>query len=312
MCGCWEEGRSTSIRPCGAIEIGSTEWCETGARGDTPRSCERSRLSDRGVAGELMAVSAETDVEDDGSGGIELDEDEIVEEADENVSTRADVPMGRPRGTEEVGSTVGGEACAEVVEGASSAAGAGEDDEGNAASASEVLAEDSDGASDDLSAEAARADGSAGSAADAGEAAFGAGEAGFDSGVSAGSEGSKASSGEAGAGEATSLSTGIRTFSLALSDCPISTISMAAEASTEPFFFFLLAFLDEADLRPDGSGLVGSEGAADEAVPLAFIFCRMRLSVGRARTWNCSAPGSFRSIKATKSFSASSSCSQAR
>jgi hypothetical protein len=254
-----------------------------------------SRFSDRGVAGELMAVSAETEVEDEGSAGIELDEDEMVDEADENVSALAGVPFGRPRGAAEAGSTAaaGDGACARGDEGGSAAS-----EVGGMASTSEALAKEATGASMGSSTEAATpltaAADSAGDTVGSELAAVGS-----SGGVDAGSEGAGAS-GEAGGGEATSRPAGSTPFSPALGDWPISIISIAAEASTEPFFFFLLAFLDEADFGPDGSGLVGSNAAAG-AAPLAFIFCRMRLSVGRASTWYCDALGSLRSIKATRS-----------
>lgn len=269
------------MRPCGAIDIGSAGCCEA-ARGDAPRSCDTSRFSERGVAGELMAVSAATDVEDEGSGGIELDEDEIVDEADENVSPITGAPFGRPRGAAGRGSAAatGVGASARGGEGGACSAGAGGDSVG-VMSTGEALADEATGAaSSDSSAGVAIP--LAGAATSAGDGVDEDGAFGLSPGVEAGSEGA-GFSGEVGAGEATSWLTSGLPFSPTTGDLPMSTISIAVEASTEPFFFFLLAFFDEADLGADGSGLTGSD-AAGAAAPPALILCRMRLSVGRAST----------------------------
>lgn len=114
-------------------------------------------------------------------------------------------------------------------------------------------------------------------------------------------------SGEEGAAEGVSLTSSSATDSLRSSAGLPPASEVAVGALIEPFFFFL----DFFDLEPEGSGLVTSK-VPPVVLTLTLSFCRIFLSAGRARTWYWEALWSWISSRATKSFSASRSWSDAR
>lgn len=69
--------------------------------GEGSRSRDTSRFSERAVAGEPVAVSAESDVEEEATGGTDEEDEETVDEAEENDSRGVD-PLRRLRGMAEV------------------------------------------------------------------------------------------------------------------------------------------------------------------------------------------------------------------